>query len=82
MFAWISLAVVLLLATAHVLLAEDRSPGNVGRIYLAYLLPLSVGVGGLIAFLGHAMRPDEIAQSIGCPLCGRTPSSDRFWDRF
>jgi hypothetical protein len=68
MFAWISLAIALLFPTVHVLLvSKDRSPGNVGRIYLAYLLPLSVGFGGLLAFAGHTMRADEVAQSIGWP---------------
>jgi hypothetical protein len=68
MFALIGLAVGLLLPTAQVVLfSKDRSPSNIGRIYLAYLLPISVGVGGLIGFLGHTLRADEIAQSIGWP---------------
>jgi hypothetical protein len=68
MFAWIVLGVGLLFPTVHILLlAKDRSPSNIGRIYLGYLLPISVGVGGLMGFLGHAMRADEIARSIGWP---------------
>ena len=68
MFAWIVLAVGLFFPTAHLLLfSQDRSPGNIGRVYLGYLLPISVGLGGLMGFLGHAMRADEIARSIGWP---------------
>jgi hypothetical protein len=68
MFAFILLAVALILPTIHVLLfTKDRSMGNVARLYLAYLLPLSVGLGGLIGFMGHTLRADEIARSIGWP---------------
>ena len=68
MFAWILLAVGMAFPTVHVLLvSKDRSLGNVSWVYLAYLLPISVGVGGLMAFLGHTMRADEIARSIGWP---------------
>ncbi len=68
MFTWVILGIGLFFPTVHVLLvAKDRSPGNVGRIYLSYLLPLSVGLGGLFAFVGHTMRADEVARSIGWP---------------
>jgi hypothetical protein len=68
MFIWITLAIGLLLPTVHLLLrSTDRSPSSVARVYLAYLLPILVGIGGLMGFLGHAMRPDEIARSIGWP---------------
>ena len=68
MLTWGVLAVGLLLPTAHLLLfAKDRAPSNIDRIYLVCLLPISVGFGGLMAFLGHALRADEIARSIGWP---------------
>ena len=68
MFTWVILGIGLSFPTVHLLLvAKDRSPGNVGRIYLSYLLPLSVGLGGLFAFLGHTMRADDVARSIGWP---------------
>jgi hypothetical protein len=68
MFAWIVLAIGLIFPTVHVLLfSKDRSLSNVARTYLAYLLPLSVGVGGLLAFMGHTMRAEEVAKSIGWP---------------
>jgi hypothetical protein len=68
MFVWIVLAVGLTLPTVHVLwIFKDRSPGNVGRLYLAYLLPVSVGLGGLFAFVGHAFHADAVARSIGWP---------------
>jgi len=67
MFACL-LAAGLLLPTFHVLLAsKDRSPGAVACVYLGYLLPISVGLGGLMAFLGHTMRADDVARSIGWP---------------
>ncbi len=68
MFTWIFLGVGLLLPTVHgLLLAKDRSPGAIGRLYLVYLLPICVGGSGVMAFLGHTMRADEIARSIGWP---------------
>lgn len=68
MFFWILLAAGLLLPSIHVLLvAKDRSAGKVAGVFLGYLLPICVGLGGLMAFLGHALRADEIARSIGWP---------------
>jgi hypothetical protein len=68
MFAWIILAIGLVFPTVHILLiSKDRSPGNLGRIFLSYLLPISVGLGGLVGFIGHTMRADEVARSIGWP---------------
>jgi hypothetical protein len=67
MFGWI-LLIGLLPPTVHVLLfSKDRSPGKIAHLYLGYLLPISVGVGGVLAFMGHTMRADEIARSIGWP---------------
>jgi hypothetical protein len=69
MFAWIILAAGLLAPTVFVLtFSKDRSPRNIGRVYLSYLLPISVGFGGLLGFIGHTMRADEIARSIGWPV--------------
>jgi hypothetical protein len=68
MFAWIILCIGLFFPTVHTLLViKDRSPGNVSRIYLSYLLPISVGFGGLFGFMGHTVRADEVARSIGWP---------------
>jgi hypothetical protein len=58
----------LLLPTLHVLrFAKDRSLGRVANIYLNYLLPIAVGLGGVLAFLGHTFRAEDIARSIGWP---------------
>lgn len=66
MFFWILLAVALVLPTIHfALFAKNRSLGSAARLYLSYLLPISVGLGGLMAFMGHTFRADEIARSIG-----------------
>jgi hypothetical protein len=69
MFTWIILAVGLLFPTVHVLVVrKDRSRGDVARTYLSYLLPISVGMGGLFAFVGHTLRAEDIARSIGWPV--------------
>lgn len=66
MFFWIFLAVALVLPMIHLALsAKDRSLAGAARLYLQYLLPISVGLGGLMAFMGHTFRADEIARSIG-----------------
>jgi hypothetical protein len=68
MFAWILLGSGLFLPTLHTLLfSKDRSAGNVARIYLNYLVPIAIGLGGLLAFAGHAFRADDVARSIGWP---------------
>jgi hypothetical protein len=66
MFACILLGLGFLLSAIHLLrFSEDRSAGNMARVCLLYLLPVSTGLGGLMAFLGHTLRADEIARSIG-----------------
>ena len=66
MFVCVHLGLAFLLPTVHVLFfLKDRSPGSIGRTYLHYLLPIAIGLGGLIAFMGHAFRADEVARSIG-----------------
>ena len=68
MFGWIILGVGLLLPTVHVLLGRGgRSLSAIARIYLSYLLPISVGFGGLMGFVGHTLRADRVAESIGWP---------------
>jgi hypothetical protein len=68
MFGFILLAAGLLLPTVHLLVwTKDRSVGNIARLYLAYLLPISVGIGGVLAFMGHTFRAEEVAKSIGWP---------------
>jgi len=68
MFAWLIQAIGLLFPTLHILLvSKDRAPGDIGRVYLSYLLPISVGLGGVFAFVGHTLRADDVAQSIGWP---------------
>lgn len=58
----------LLLPTLHMLrFAKDRSLGRVANLYLSYLLPIAVGLGGVQAFLGHTFRAEHIARSIGWP---------------
>lgn len=66
MFIFAPVAVGCLLAMVHLLVfTRDRSPGNAARVCLVWLLPILIGLGGLMAFLGHTFRADEIARSIG-----------------
>ena len=66
MFGWILLGIGFVLPTIHVaLVSKERSLANVARVFLSYLLPITIGLGGVMAFLGHALRADEIARSIG-----------------
>ena len=46
---------------------EPKTPGRVCEILLSYMLPLIIGLGGLMAFYGHAFLSDKIAASIGWP---------------
>jgi hypothetical protein len=48
----------------------DKSPhthGRVAEVALLYILSINVGLGGLMAFMGHAFRADQIAAGIGWP---------------
>jgi len=68
MFFKILMTISLLLPTIHIVLfPKDRSVNYIARTYLNYLLPLTVGLGGLVAFLGHTMHSDDVARSIGWP---------------
>jgi hypothetical protein len=69
MFAWISLGIALVFPTVQLaFFSKDRSPSNIGRVYLCWLLPLSVGFGGFWAFIGHTLKSDDVARSIGWPV--------------
>ncbi len=49
---------------------RDKSPctrGRVAEVALLYILPCNVGLTGILSFLGHAFRVDEIARGIGWP---------------
>lgn len=66
MFTWFLLGLAFLLAAIHLLrFSNDRSLSNTARVFLLYLLPIATGLGGLIAFMGHTLRAEEIARSIG-----------------
>lgn len=68
MFFKILITISLLLPTMHILLfPKDRSVRYIARTYLNYLLPLTIGLGGLVAFIGHSMRSEDVARSIGWP---------------
>lgn len=65
---WIIDGLILAAALLHIsVTSQQRSRRRVCGILLNYLLPCTVGLGGLMGFLGHAFMADEIAESIGWP---------------
>lgn len=61
-------AISLIAALIHIV--ADKGKKDIGRIceiLLSYFLPLTIGLGGLMAFYGHAFMADKIALSIGWP---------------
>ena len=66
MFSIIFLILAVLGASAHLFLSrKPKTADRIISILLLYLLAISVGVGGLFGFMGHAFRADQVAQSIG-----------------
>ena len=66
MQVYLSLGISLGLALVNILFSrQERTVKNVIGIILLYLLVINIGLGGIIAFLGHAFMPDQIARSIG-----------------
>ena len=50
----------------HLLLGrEPRTKTRIVQLLLLYLLVINVGLGGLLAWLGHTFTGDEIARKIG-----------------
>lgn len=66
MFSIIFLILILLGASIHLFISRKPKTANrIISVLLLYLLVINVGVGGLFAFMGHAFRADQVAQSIG-----------------
>ncbi len=66
MFSIIFLIISFLGAGIHLFVSkEPKTAGRIISVLLLYLLVINVGVGGLLGFMGHAFRADEVAQSIG-----------------
>jgi hypothetical protein len=60
--------IALVLALIHVSMARLwRRPLDRATIFLLYQMTVSLGVVGLLAFLGHVLRPTEISARIGWP---------------
>lgn len=60
--------IALVAALAHIFFDKGKKDlGRITEIILQYLIPLTVGLGGLLAFYGHAFMADKIALSIGWP---------------
>jgi hypothetical protein len=65
-----SLCTILALAGAVVhffLSKQPRTPRRAVELLLVYSLVFLAGAGGLIAFMGHTFKADDIARGIGWP---------------
>lgn len=63
-----TLYIVLMIAGPLLHLYFSRAPRTRERVievWLLYLLVVGAGLQGIVAFIGHAFIPDEIARSIG-----------------
>ena len=61
--------VVLILGCLHIAATKrPRTRLQIVDILLLYLFIFSIGLGGLIGFLGHTFRADSTAASIGWPV--------------
>jgi len=58
-FSFICISVCLLRTPA------PRTSTVFSEISLRYLVAINTGIGGILAFMGHAFNPDEIAAKIG-----------------
>lgn len=66
-FMWLVTGLIVVAALVHTRFLPERNAGTVSGTLLQYLLPGSVGLGGLVAFCGHAFKADAVAESIGWP---------------
>ena len=58
----------LVVGAMHVYLDKHpRTRGRVAEIFLLWFLVISVGIGGVFAFIGHTVFADATAASIGWP---------------
>lgn len=66
MLWYLNLVVVVVATGLHLWLGKRPvSAGRVVEVLLLYLLVIFVGLGGLMAFLGHTFKAQEIALKIG-----------------
>jgi hypothetical protein len=66
MLWYLNLMAVVVAAGLHLWLGKRPvSAGRVTEVLLLYLLVIFVGLGGLMGFMGHAFKAQEIAQQIG-----------------
>jgi len=66
---WLFTTVLLIVAFILdlVLFRQDYSIYTISSTLLLWLLVIGVGVNGVIGFMGHFFRADEIAEKIGWP---------------
>ncbi len=54
-------------AAARIAVRKSGDGGNGTQVLHQHLLVVGYGLGGVLAFIGHRFRADEVAQSIGWP---------------
>jgi hypothetical protein len=54
-------------AAARIAVRKSGDGGNGTQVLLQHLLVVGYGPGGVFAFIGHRLRADEVARSIGWP---------------
>lgn len=64
---WLVTGLILAAALVHIFFLPTRSARSVCAVLLQYLMPGCVGLGGVVAFCGHAFMADRVAASIGWP---------------
>ncbi|MFA6001600.1 MAG: DUF6790 family protein [Thermoleophilia bacterium] len=47
---------------------DDRTGAGFFKVFLPWFLAVSIGLGGVWSFMGHAFFADETAKSIGWPI--------------
>ena len=66
---WVVYSVgIVIAAGAHILFSGAAGSGSsIVEIFLLYTLVIGVGISGIVGFIGHTFRGEEITRSIGWP---------------
>ncbi len=68
MYPLILFIIAILASTLHLLLSKKKTTfRRIVEIALLYIIPLTIGVGALIAFVGHVFFGPMVAAQIGWP---------------
>ncbi len=67
MFPILLLLLAVLASVAAIIIKKKKGTAEILETILLFMLFFNVGIGGLIAFAGHAFRADQVAARIGWP---------------